>query len=308
MGSERWVANAKRLAVAAATPAFRVRNRLALGHRYRAAAAHLRPEPLVPPPGPILFVHPHVDDETIASGGVLLWCADHGRTVDLVYTTDSSAGGVGSSPAARARTRRSEAEQLARRTAIRSVRVLSGVNERLAEAADRVADELADVLRQERYAAAFVVGPMDAHHEHRTSARLISAAFGETSFDGAVYVGENSNLLPEALVTHALVMNRSALSRRDRLLGLFRSQRSMGFEVYHDLARAKRHLVPGAHAAELYHRTDAAGYARLVAAVDDLDADRAFPHRIGNSWSLSRAVDPLDPQAVAALLRAARGQ
>lgn len=304
----RWGLGAKRLVTRASTPAFRLRNRCALGRRYRAAARTVHPFPLALPSGPILLVHPHVDDETIASGGVLLACAARGTPVDLVYTTDSSAGGTAGTPQERARLRRYEADRLAEVTGIRSVRVLSGVNERLEQTADVVANELAEILTHEDYSAVFVVGPIDAHHEHRTSAAVISAALLAAAYPGDVHVGENSTLLPVPLVTHALALDRHRLRQRDELFGLFRSQRTMGFEVFHDLARAKRHLTPGAYAAELYHRTDAAGYARLIAAVGEVDADRSFPHRIGNSWSLARALRPMDPTVEATLLEAAHAR
>lgn len=291
-----FVRRAKRLVVAALTPPLRLSHRARLEARYRRLSATVRVSPLSLPAGPLLAVFPHVDDETIAAGGILQAAAASGTEVDLAYTTDSSAGGLGPTPADRASRRRGEAERLAASMGLRSVTTLSGVNEHLAEQTEAVTAELAAHVAQGHYAAAFVVGPVDAHHEHRTSAAVIAEALQRAGFTGEVYVGENSTLLPPTLLTHAHPLSRSALRAKDALFDHFGSQASMDFVVYHDLARAKRWLTPGAHAAELFCRTDAAGLAALCAAVQGLDPDRTLPHRIGNVWTLGRALRmPLPP-------------
>lgn len=284
------MARAKRMTTAALTPLARVANRTLASRRYRALARKVHPERLPALDGPILLVHPHVDDEVIATGGQLLAWQRRGVPVDLAYTTDSSAGGLGSTPAERAATRRAEAEELQRRLGLRRVVTLSGVNERLTAMTDQVTDELADLVAGDSYRAVFAVGPVDAHHEHRTSASIIAKALVKAGYTGPVFVGENSTLLPATLITHVAPLSRADLRDRDALLSIFASQTSMGFEVYHDLTRAKRHLAPGAWGAELFHRTDAAGLGALVDAVEASDPARTLPHRIGNSWSLWRVL------------------
>lgn len=293
--SER-VRHAKRLVARALSPTLRLVHRVALESRYRSLRQTVAVAPLTVGSGPVVAVFPHVDDETIAAGGILSALAGAGVAVDLVYTTDSSAGGAGATRAERAARRRAEAERVADAAGLRSVTTLSGINERLAEQTEAVTAELAARLRRADYQAAFVVGPVDAHHEHRTSSAIIAEALQQVAFSGPVYIGENSTLLPPRLITHAHPLDADALRAKNALFRHFASQTTMGFEVYHDLARAKRWLTPGAHAAELFCATNAAGLATLCADVAALDPDRTLPHRIGNTWTLGRALRmPLPP-------------
>lgn len=285
---------AKRVITSVLQPVFRVVNRAVLDRRYARAAQERIPRPLPDFIGPLLLVFPHVDDETIALGGLLHRWERRGVPVDLVYTTDSSAGGDESSLRDRAMIRRAEADDLARRAGVGSVTTLSGVSGDLLDCIDRVTGELEKLLRQRQYEAVFVVSPVDAHHEHRLSAAAAADALAAAGFGGLVVVGENSNLLPLTLVSHASALTREDLRAKDCLLSVFRSQRAMGFEVYHDLARSKRRLVPHAYAAELFHLTDTEGFCGLVAAVEGADPEQSLPHRIGNSWSLWRVLSVPD--------------
>lgn len=286
----RSAVRVKRVLTTILRPAFRVANRVVLDRHYARAARQHIPRPLPEFGGPLLLVFPHVDDETIALGGQLVRWARRRVRADLVYTTDSSAGGDGAAPSDRARTRSAEAHDLARRTRIGSVTTLSGVNGDLLGSADRLVAELEELLGRTQYEAVFVVGPVDAHPEHRLSAAMAATALSTAGFSGPVIVGENSNLLPLGLVTHAGALTRAELHAKDQLFTVFRSQRTMGFEVFHDLARSKRRLVPGSYAAELFHLTDNEGLARLVADVERSGPAQSLPHRIGNSWSLWRVL------------------
>jgi N-acetylglucosamine malate deacetylase 1 len=57
-----------------------------------------------PPPGPVLVVAPHPDDETIGPGGALARHADRGDDVTVVVATsgERTTGGAGDVAAARA--------------------------------------------------------------------------------------------------------------------------------------------------------------------------------------------------------------
>jgi len=288
------VASWRQVLVRTATPALRPLNRMVVRRRYRRAASSGFPTtaPFPPHEGPILLCAPHVDDESIAAGGLLLAWRRQGVPVDLVYLTDSSAGGRGETAAERASTRRAEAEELARRTGVRTLHVLPGVNENLLATAAAVTSELTEILKRGGHQVVVTVGPLDAHHEHRECAAIVRDALVRTGFAGPVYVGENSNLLPVPLVTHHHALTKSEEADRARLFDIFHSQTTMGFEVYSDLARAKAPLVPGSHALELFHRTDTPGLSRLVDAATAVDLDTLLSGRIGNSWSLLHALTP----------------
>lgn len=287
------MAGPKQILVRGAVPALRPLNRMVVRRRYRSAArSGFSTAPFPPHKGPVLLCAPHVDDESIAAGGLLLEWRKRGVPVDLAYLTDSSAGGRGETAAERASTRRVEAEELARRTGVRTLHFLRGVNEDLVATAAEVTSELTEILIRGGHQVVVTVGPLDAHHEHRECAAIVRDSLVRVDFPGPVYVGENSNLLPLPLVTHHHALTENEAADRAGLFDIFRSQTTMGFEVYSDLARAKAPLAPGSHALELFHRTDAPALSRLVDAAAMVDLDALLPGRIGNSWSLLHALTP----------------
>jgi LmbE family N-acetylglucosaminyl deacetylase len=77
------------------------------------AGLRLSSRPYAPAPGGLLVVAPHADDETLGCGGLIAAQARAGRTVDVVFLTDSAGSHPGHptlTPRAVAEIRRGEAE------------------------------------------------------------------------------------------------------------------------------------------------------------------------------------------------------
>jgi LmbE family N-acetylglucosaminyl deacetylase len=77
------------------------------------AGLRLSSRPYAPPTGGLLVVAPHADDETLGCGGLIAAQARAGRTIDVVFLTDSAGSHPGHptlAPRALAEIRRGEAE------------------------------------------------------------------------------------------------------------------------------------------------------------------------------------------------------
>lgn len=138
-----------------------------------AAAAGTGPVVLPgPPPGPVLVVAPHPDDETIGCGGALARHVDAGDRVTVVVATSGEASG-GGSPGLGA-TREAEC-----RAACAALGVPPPLFLRLPDGAlsDHV-DELSDALRTVDPAPAVVYAPavLDPHPDHRAANRALAGA------------------------------------------------------------------------------------------------------------------------------------
>lgn len=126
-----------------------------------------------PPPGPVLVLAPHPDDETIGSGGAIARHAARGDAITVVVATSGEATRGGGGDVAGAR----EAECLAACTdlgvtdAPRFLRLPDG---RLEEALADLAGALADLGR----GAAVVYAPsvLDPHRDHRAANRGLARA------------------------------------------------------------------------------------------------------------------------------------
>lgn len=138
-----------------------------------------------PPPGPVLVLAPHPDDEVIGPGGALARHADAGDQVTVLLATSGEATGGGSGDTAAAR----EAETAA---ALRVLGVAADpVCARLPDGGLAPAvDDLARLLRVHGAGAATVYAPsvLDPHRDHRAAnAALARAGLPATVFGYEVW-------------------------------------------------------------------------------------------------------------------------
>lgn len=132
-----------------------------------------------PPPGPVLVLAPHPDDETIGCGGALARHAERGDAVTLLVATSGEATSGGGPVVAAAR----EAECVA---ACADLGLPAPVFLRLPDGAlDRHGAELAAALRLHGAGVSVVYAPtvLDPHRDHR-AANVALAAGG---LDADVY-------------------------------------------------------------------------------------------------------------------------
>ena len=132
-----------------------------------------------PPPGPVLVLAPHPDDETIGCGGALARHAGRGDEVTVLVATSGEATSGGGPDVAAAR----EAECAA---ACADLGVPPPVFLRLPDGAlERHTPELVAALRLHGAGAAVVYAPtvLDPHRDHRAA----NAALAAAGLDADVY-------------------------------------------------------------------------------------------------------------------------
>jgi len=211
--------------------------------RVFALALHFRSRPFSLPPGPILIVAPHPDDETLGCGGLIAHAAHAGVAVHTIFLTDGEASHDGHpllKPVDLASLRKAEA--LAALAALgvdapeRTTRFLGAPDGRLDQLApgerDRIGADMTALIRELR--PAFVLAPYRAggSTEHAAACDLVraacAAAGGATLLEYPIWAWWNPFRLRPRLDAGAdnlrLALDAATLARKRRALACHRSQ------------------------------------------------------------------------------------
>jgi len=129
--------------------------------------------PWPPPPGPVLVLAPHPDDEVIGCGGLLVRLVQAGIAVRVVLVTDGN--GAGGLPAGAALVRQAEFKASLARLGVTDYAMLNFPDGGLVAAAPLFEAIEAEVRA---FAPRWVVSPSaaDAHRDHRCTARAVRRA------------------------------------------------------------------------------------------------------------------------------------
>ena len=213
------------------------------------------------PPGAILIVAPHPDDETLGCGGLIARAVDAGRTVGVAILTDGGASHPGSArapPWRLARLRRREARSALHHLTGGSVKpaFFEAPDGRLGGAVGAAEDWLAQIDLGQPTAAIFAPWTADSHPDHK-AALAVATALAKSR--GAVLrcypiwgliLGDDDRAGPPMACVGLDVA--AVLDRKRRALLSHRSQISAliddapdGFRLSpHDLARHLRAVEP----------------------------------------------------------------
>lgn len=193
------------------------------------------------PPGPILVIAPHPDDETLGCGGMIATRAAEGRRVVIVVVTDGRAlfrrFGV-TEPSELAVSAMRKAETLRAVEILggnpRDVRFLDFENDRLHEQHAEARQRLTSVLNELSPSEVYVTSPFEGHREHVLTNEMTRAACGQTGkcpalFEYVVTLGRGQTL--DSVSRRIVRMNVSGVRDRERrALAQFRSHLDLIYE------------------------------------------------------------------------------
>jgi N-acetylglucosamine malate deacetylase 1 len=219
-----------------------------------------------PPPGPVLVLAPHPDDETIGAGGAIARHADRGDEVTVVVATsgEGTSGGRGDVAAVR----EAECTSACRALGLASPPVFLRLPDgRL----DGHIDELAARLRELGAAAAVTYAPsvLDPHRDHRAA----NVGLLRASLATEVYGYEIWSPAPvDVLLDVTAVVGRKQAALRcyaTALESVDYVRTATGLSAYRSAAGG----MGGTGHAEGFVRLDAAEHAALVHRAGLLDPD-----------------------------------
>lgn len=271
-------------------PAFALRNRRIVRSFYRKHplpfAMALHPQAL----GEMLVIVPHVDDETIGMGGMLLARSSMNAATDLVWMTDSAAAGEKGDLDAMRCARAEEGRHLTGLFSLRMHGVADFPNLQSEAHTDEAVHWLVRVLKEDpSYDTVACISPVDAHPEHRWMARVVCEALLQIDFQGQILLYEVTNFLPSHWVNAYLPLSSPLYKAKGELYSVFESQQDIiDFDLFQLLNSAKGHVV-GASAAEFYSKIDLPTFQRRLKALESINIGDRMPHRIGSHPSFARA-------------------
>lgn len=231
------------------------------------------------PLGETLIISPHVDDETIGMGGLLLANKKHNDLVDLIYLTDSS----GSKPIKGIdikAERKAEAEVLVETLGIRSLKIFDAENNNVNKYTSQTASELEDYLRDKNYKNVFIVTPYDSHYEHRWCNYVFRKALEDLHLDFNIYQYEVSSFLPDHLVNSYFKINEK---EKEKLFKIFKSQKvGMDFDIFLQLNRFQGRAFKEKSYVELFSKMNSTEYKNMMDEINDKKIQKLLPRRIAN--------------------------
>lgn len=231
------------------------------------------------PLGETLVISPHVDDETIGLGGLLLANKKHNDLVDLIYLTDSS----GSKPIKGVdikAERKAEAETLVKTLGIRSLKIFDAENNNVNKYTSQTASELEDYLRDKNYKNVFIVTPYDSHYEHRWCNYVFRKALEDLHLDFNIYQYEVSSFLPDHLVNSYFKINEK---EKEKLFKIFKSQKvGMDFDIFLQLEKYKGRAFKEKSYVELFSKMNSTEYKNMMDEINDKKIQKLLPRRIAN--------------------------
>lgn len=231
------------------------------------------------PLGETLVISPHVDDETIGLGGLLLRNGTNNDKVDLIYLTDSS----GSKPIKGVdikAERKAEAEVLVEALGIRSLKIFDAENNNVNKYTSQTAKELEDYLRDKKYENVFIVTPYDSHYEHRWCNYVFRKALEDLHLDFNIYQYEVSSFLPDHLVNSYFKINEK---EKEKLFKIFKSQKvGMDFDIFLQLNRFQGRAFKEKSYVELFSKMNSTEYKNMMDEINDKKIQKLLPRRIAN--------------------------
>ncbi|MDO5017862.1 MAG: PIG-L family deacetylase [Lagierella massiliensis] len=231
------------------------------------------------PLGNTLLISPHVDDEIIGMGGLLLQNREFNENMDLIYLTDSSAckpiNGVDMKI-----TRAKEAKIMAKSLGIRSVKIIEAENNNVNKYTNMAIEQLEKYLKGKNYDKIFIVNPFDAHYEHRWSNYIFAKTIRNLNFNSDIYLYEASAFLPDSLIN--TYCKFSGKEKRE-LFKIFESQKiGMDFDIFMQLNRHKGMAFDEESYVEFFSRLSIKEYENMMDKIDDKMVEKLLPRRIAN--------------------------
>ncbi|WP_300410131.1 PIG-L family deacetylase [Lagierella sp.] len=246
---------------------------------YRAKKLKGKTRKLQVPLGDTLVISPHVDDESIGLGGLLLNNYDFNKKVDLIYLTDSS-GSKSKGKEDIKSIREREARSLVKKLNLRSLKIFSAKNNHVDRYTKETCEELRGFLQGRTYEKIFIVSPFDSHYEHRWTNYIFSNVAKTLNISSRIYLYEVSNFLPDNLINCHSVFNGR---EKEGLFKIFESQTvAMDFDIFLQLNKYKSISIGENGFVEYFSELDISDYIILVDEIDDKKIQEKLPRRIAN--------------------------
>lgn len=207
----------------------------------------------------ILFIAPHVDDETIGAGATLI---KHGKNEDeitCVYMADGSGAISELSKEELIEERKKEAMKIKEIVGMKEVKFM-GMPDSEVEPNKEAIEKLKKILDEVDPYIIYTPFLIDGHPDHVNSSRILIEALREWNpkFKHIYMYEVNTRIKPDK-INNIVIMDKEEFKEKDELYKVFESQYVMGFDAFSMVDRAKRYITDEGYAIESFIRMDFEG-------------------------------------------------
>ncbi|GFN34309.1 PIG-L deacetylase family protein [Tepidimicrobium xylanilyticum] len=204
----------------------------------------------------ILFIAPHVDDETIGAGGTLLMHGEKGDRIVCLYVADGGGAVSNLDKESLIQLRKEEANKIKDLIGMDKVYFLD-IPDGQVIVKDKYIDKVYSILIKENPDIIYVPFLLDGHIDHVNSARIVieSIKRWNSSFNHIYMYSVNTPIRPD-IINSITIMDKHLFQKKNSLYRVFESQYVMGFDAFMSVNRALRLIAKEGYALEGFVKGD----------------------------------------------------
>lgn len=182
----------------------------------------------------ILYLAPHVDDESIGMGGTIYKIRKNNNTI-LAFTTDSGGSYTKLTKEELIESRKNEARKVSEYLEIGKLEFLDYPDGKLTCENKNLVKDIVDILKEFKPDIIFTNSLIDYHNDHRETTRSLIRALEEYEFLGDIYLYPINIQYRYGGVNSISILDEQCLKAKKNLYNIFKSQLGMGFSIFEKL-------------------------------------------------------------------------
>lgn len=182
----------------------------------------------------ILYLAPHVDDESIGMGGTINKIKKNNETF-LVFTTNSGGSYTDLSKEELIKSRKAEAKKVVEYLDIDRLEFLDYEDGNLSNENKDLVKDIKKIIDDFKPDIIFSTSIIDYHNDHRETTRALVRALEDIDFKGEIYLYPINIQYRYGGVNSISLLSENDLSAKKHLYNIFASQKGMGFTIFEKL-------------------------------------------------------------------------
>ena len=229
---------------------------LYLYYRFSKKGNYRIDEPFLNKNNKVLFISPHIDDETIGAGGTLLKHAENGDEIVCIYIADGGGAVSTLDKESLIKLRKKEAEKIKDIVGIEKLYFLD-IPDGQVIIKDEYIAKINSILKNENPNIIYTPFLLDGHIDHVNSTRIIieSIRQWDNDFKNIYMYSVNAPIRPD-IISNITIMDKSLFKKKNSLYDIFKSQYVMGFDAFIMVNRMERILINQGYGLEAFVKSD----------------------------------------------------
>lgn len=182
----------------------------------------------------ILYLAPHVDDESIGMGGTIYKTKDDNKTL-LAFTTNSGSSYTKLTKEELIESRKNEARKVSEYLNIDKLEFLDYPDGDLSCENKELVDDMVKLLKDFNPDIIFTNSLIDYYNDHRETTRTLIRALEEYDFAGEIYLYPINIQYRYGGVNSISKLDKDSIKAKKDLYNIFQSQLGMGFSIFEKL-------------------------------------------------------------------------